>query len=209
MSGQIELENRQGFEADMSRSGRWITDHDVLALWNTGWREALMASWWASIRRFEGAEYQIRKVLDPRYQWAGYPGLVHFVALARLNTDQSREILRWVLRRKLEYWDLAAAAAAAQLIGIKVKEDIDGLERSTRNVKAMLALAARVAGERGELNDERMAISEVPVPGRTIFRGPASADQVRAALEEGYPELASKLRGSAIKVEPGINRITT
>jgi len=78
-----------------------------------------MGSWWACIRNFDDYDpaVHIQGVLDPsRFLWPGYEGLVHFVALTVLGTDEAREVVTWACRGRGNRGNLNHARAARVLL---------------------------------------------------------------------------------------------
>ena len=106
-------------EDAMVRTAPEVSDHDVLALWNAGWREALMASWWAGIRHYEdlNAAENIKSALKPDFEWAGYSGPVHFAGLVLLGDERAREVVAWSWRGRGSRGDVAFAKAADVMLG--------------------------------------------------------------------------------------------
>jgi hypothetical protein len=144
--------------AHMRRTVKVVSDHDAVALWNTGWREAAMASWWACMHDWEGSEGHIGRTLSPSFPWAGNDGLVHFVALARLGSTWAAEVVIECMERPndptFEYaavagramYPVAASAyykeklSEAELIPIAHDAELNG------RFKRLLRLSAEVAG---------------------------------------------------------------
>lgn len=83
-------------------------------LWSRGWREALMASWWAAVWRWPELAGQVEPLLIPSRSC--YEGQAHCLALAQLRSAQARAVLMRYLdaylpRPDLDYdqpWAMAA-----------------------------------------------------------------------------------------------------
>jgi hypothetical protein len=100
-----------------------VTFGDALHLWPRGWRESLMASWWAAVWRWPEVIGQVEPLLIPSRSC--FEGQAHCLALAQVNSQRSRAVLvryldEYLPRRDLSYdqpWAMAALTVACANAG--------------------------------------------------------------------------------------------
>lgn len=63
----------------------------AVELWSRGWREALMASWWAAVWQWPGLPGQVEPLLIPSRSC--YEGQAHCLALAQDRSPGARSVL--------------------------------------------------------------------------------------------------------------------
>ena len=95
-----------------------VTLENALYLWPRGWREGLMASWWAAVWRWPETPGQVEPLLIPSRSC--FEGQAHCLALAQINSPRCRQILaryldEYLPRPDLDYdqpWAMAAMTLA-------------------------------------------------------------------------------------------------
>ena len=97
-------------------------------LWSRGWREALMASWWAAVWRWPGLPGQVEPLLIPSR--SSYEGQAHCLALAQDRSPGARSVLMRYLDMYLPrpdlHYDQPWAMAALQLACADAAEPVPG-----------------------------------------------------------------------------------
>ena len=112
----------------MRAAAQVVTFQDALYLWPRGWREGLMASWWAAVWRWPETPGQIEPLLIPGRSC--FEGLAHCLALARIGSPRCRVVLaryldEYLPRRDLGFdqpWAMAAMTTACTNAGESVPE---------------------------------------------------------------------------------------
>ncbi len=141
-----------------------VTFDIALDLWPRGWREGLMASWWAAVWRWPGLVDQVEPLLIPSRSC--FEGQAHCLALTRVNSRRSRAVLmryldEYLPRPDLDYdqpWAMAslmfACADAGESLPVQYteawQESMSGTRRADLGAVAgtlerMRALADAVA----------------------------------------------------------------
>lgn len=105
-----------------------MTFEVAVRLWPQGWREALMASWWAAVWRWPGLVGQVEPLLIPSRSC--YEGQAHCLALAQARSADARAVLMRYLDEYLPHPDLDYdqpwAMAALQLACADAAEPVPG-----------------------------------------------------------------------------------
>jgi hypothetical protein len=109
---------RDGLLRQMRAVAPAVTFGDALQLWPAGWRQSLMASWWAAVWRWPEVVGQVEPLLIPSRSC--FEGQAHCLALAQVNSRRSRAVLvryldEYLPRPDLRYdqsWAMAALTVA-------------------------------------------------------------------------------------------------
>jgi hypothetical protein len=97
-------------------------------LWSQGWREALMASWWAAVWQWPETVDQVEPLLIPSRSC--FEGQAHCLALTRVRSSRARAVLtryldEYLPRPDLDY-DQPWAMAALKLACADAAEPVPG-----------------------------------------------------------------------------------
>ena len=105
-----------------------VTLDTAVYLWSRGWREALMASWWAAVWQWPETVDQVEPLLIPSR--SSFEGQAHCLALTRVRSPRSRAVLMRYLDEYLPGPDLAYdqpwAMAALTLACADAAEPVPG-----------------------------------------------------------------------------------
>jgi hypothetical protein len=105
-----------------------VTLDTAVYLWSRGWRQALMASWWAAVWQWPETVDQVEPLLLPsRYS---FEGQAHCLALTRVRSPRARAVLmryldEYMPRPDLDY-DQPWAMAALTLASTDAAEPVPG-----------------------------------------------------------------------------------
>ena len=105
-----------------------MTFATAVYLWSQGWREALMASWWAAVWQWPQTVGQVEPLLIPSR--SSFEGQAHCLALTQVRSARSRAVLmryldEYLPRPDLDY-DQPWAMAALQLACADAAEPVAG-----------------------------------------------------------------------------------
>jgi hypothetical protein len=114
----LPASERDELSAGMQLVAGDVTLDDAEALWPGGWREGLMASWWAGLWRWPQLIVAVEPLLIPSR--STYEGQGHCFGLSRVASRGSQSVLmryldEYLSRRDL-YYDQAWAMAALELV---------------------------------------------------------------------------------------------
>lgn len=105
-----------------------VTFDLAVYLWSQGWREALMASWWAAVWRWPGLAGQVEPLLIPSRSC--FEGQAHCLALVQARSADARTVLMRYLEEYLPHpeldYDQPWAMAALQLACADAAEPVPG-----------------------------------------------------------------------------------
>jgi hypothetical protein len=105
-----------------------VTFATAVYLWSRGWREALMASWWAAVWQWPETVDRVEPLLIPTR--SSFEGQAHCLALTQVRSPRSRAVLmryldEYLPRPDLDY-DQPWAMAALKLACADAAEPVPG-----------------------------------------------------------------------------------
>ncbi|MBC2600633.1 DUF6000 family protein [Puniceicoccus vermicola] len=91
LHGNFVKEENEAFIETSNRACSELSDKDIQELLGRGWREAIVASWIVALRKESSFIKKMRENLIPSR--CCFSGEFHLIALARINSEESQQVI--------------------------------------------------------------------------------------------------------------------